>query len=264
MFCWVKSEQKHWAGRDTRPSVLQQHPSVRPSAAYYSPWQSSSFMFSPHTSFPFHFPVPSWPLHLLLPSTLISFCCSIFSGFYLISCPVLSPLALCSTIVLLFSFCSPLVCGNSRCQLPAPMIPTYFLSACCRNPGAVTQHSFCKAPLSNLMEPVLPSFCLLSSHLFVIEPFYYILTTVLTWCILCSGRDNESSQVHFIFVSIPWDKFLFYSLFPFHFHLHHMQSHCSRLCISGFVYVSMVAWCFARTMVMLFHPSVSFPSWLME
>lgn len=46
----------------------------------------------------------------------------------------------------------------SRSAQRAPMIPTYFLSACCRNPRAVTQHSFCEAPSNNLVQPASSSF----------------------------------------------------------------------------------------------------------
>lgn len=173
----------------------------------------------------------------------------------------------------------------SRSAQHAPMIPTYFLSACCRNPRAVTQHSFCEAPSNNLVQPVSSSFlsrllrrrrrcrrllifvllccfirscapsslivmdewpggCCLSYFSPNVEINAVIIKHHLPFALdmIANPCKNKVSLVYFAILCPFGQISILLSLFPFRSDLSlHLQSHCSRLCISGFVYVSLSA-----------------------
>lgn len=118
---------------------------------------SRSCMFSPHSPFQFTYQF-SVLLTLLLYNQLFSI--FTFSFFPVLPCFLL-PL---SPLQSLFYSPFSMTCQwqqqmpASRSTRHAPMIPTYFLSACCWNPIAVTQHSFYAVSSNNLIQPLLLSF----------------------------------------------------------------------------------------------------------
>lgn len=140
-------ELKQWAGRYTRLSLC--------SLFFFS---DSLLPVCSLRTRPFHFTSPSPFCHPLTPPppppALISFSCSIFSGFTsfpALFCLILHPAPLSS-------FSSPsfvsLVYGDSRCQPPArlSMLPWYLPTSC--PPAAGTPEQWLSihfVPLSNLM-----------------------------------------------------------------------------------------------------------------